>query len=330
MSPISRRAAISLLAAMGASPTAIAQQAGRRRLVGALFSLAADDPEGQARLGAFRDGLRALGWVEGVNLELAVRWSAGDAGQLWRSARELTGLSPAAILAGATTELVALKEATSTVPIVFAQVTDPVGLGVVASLARPGGNTTGVTQQGFSLGAKWVELMRLLSPEIERIGIFFDPSNPANEGYVHAAELVATRFAVRIEPLGVRTPDALRQQTRHFGTSPRGGVILLPGPLGAANRDVFIGEANAARMPSVFAFRYHVISGGLASYGVDNIALYRQAARLTDRVLRGEQPAVLPVENGDAFQMVLNLRTARIIGLDLPPSVVARADEVIE
>jgi putative ABC transport system substrate-binding protein len=330
MRSLSRRAAISLLAAIGASPTAIAQQAGGRRIVGALLSQSADDPEGQARLNAFRDGLRALGWVEGVNLELAVRWSAGDAGQLWRSARELADLAPAAIMASATTALVALKEATSTVPIVFAQVTDPVGLGVVASLARPGGNITGVTQHDFSVGAKWVELLRLLSPETKRIGIFFDPSNPANDGYVQAAELVASRFAVRIEPQGVRTPDALRQQVRIFGTSPHGGVILLPGPLGAANRDIFIGEANAARMPSVFAFRYHVISGGLASYGVENIALYRQAARLTDRVLRGERPAVLPVENGDAFQLVLNLRTARMIGLDLPPSVVARADEVIE
>ncbi len=330
MSCLDRRRALALLAMAGVSSAAIAQPAPNRRLVGVLLSQSADDPEGQARLNAFREGLRSLNWVEGVNLDFDVRWSAGDAGRLQRSARELAALAPAAILASATTALVALKEATSTIPIIFAQVTDPVGLGVVASLARPGGNITGVTQHDFSVGAKWVELLRQLSPSVERVGIFFDPSNPANEGYVEAAASVASSFGMRITPIPVRTPEALRDETRGFGASPGGGVILLPGPLGAANRDVFIAEANAARMPSVFAFRYHVLSGGLACYGVENIALYRQAARLTDRVLRGERPAVLPIENGDAFQLVLNLRTARLIGLELPPAVIARADEVIE
>lgn len=330
MTMFERRRAIALLACAGLPATTMAQPAIGRRVVGALLSQSANDPEGQARLNAFRDGLRSLGWVEGVNLEFAVRWSAGDAAQLRRFARELAVLAPDAILASATTALVELREATSTVPIVFAQVTDPVGLGVVASLARPGGNITGVTQHDFSVGAKWLELLRQLSPAVERVGIFFDPSNPANEGYVEAAESVAASFGMRVIPVPVRTPQALRDETRGFGAAPGGGVILLPGPLGAAHRDLFIAEANAARMPSVFAFRYHVLSGGLACYGVENIALYRQAARLADRVLRGEKPAVLPIENGDAFRLVLNLRTARLIGLDLPATILTRADEVIE
>lgn len=330
MTMIDRRRALALLAMAGVPSGAIAQPSTGRRLVGALLSQSADDPEGQARLNAFRDGLRSLGWIEGVNLEFDVRWSNGDAGRLKRSARELAALAPAAILASATTALVALNDATTTVPIIFAQVTDPVGLGVVASLARPGGNITGVTQHDFTVGAKWVELLRQLSPNVDRVGIVFDPSNPANEGYVEAAGSVASGFGMSVTPIPVRTPQALRDQTRGFGAAPGGGVILLPGPLGAANRDIFIAEANAARMPSVFAFRYHVLSGGLACYGVENIALYRQAARLADRVLRGERPAVLPVENGDAFRLVLNLHTAKLIGLDLPPAILARADEVIE
>jgi putative ABC transport system substrate-binding protein len=329
MSALSRRAALGVVAAALSSP-ALAQTTGNRRLVGALLSQSANDPEGQARLSAFREGLRALGWVEGENLDIAVRWSGGEIQQLQRGARELAALSPAAILASATTALVALKAATSSVPIVFAQVTDPVGLGVVASLARPGGNITGVTQHDFSIATKWLELLREISRDVERVGIFFDPSNPANEGYIDAAKSVATRFSVSVAPFPVRTAEALREQCRNFGATPRGGVILLPGPLGAANRDIFIAEANAARMPSVFAFRYHVLSGGLASYGVENIPLFRQSARLVDRILRGASPSSLPVENGDAFRLVINLRTARAIGLDPSADVLARADEVIE
>ncbi len=327
---IGRRSLLTAGVAAGLLAPALAQAPAAKRLLGALFSQAADDPEGIARLRAVLDGLATFGWLEGVNLELAVRWSGGDADRLRSGARELTELRPAAILASATTALVELKAATSTVPIVFAQVTDPVGLGVVKNLAQPGGNITGITQHDFSIGAKWVELLRELSPALRRVGIFFDPSNPANEGYVSAAQGVASRFGVQVSGMGVSTSATLRDATRSFGLMPGGGVILLPGPLGAAHRDVFIEEANGARMPSVFAFRYHVLSGGLASYGVDNITLYRQSARLLDRVLRGASPATLPVENGDSFKLVLNATTARRIGLTLPISVLARADEVIE
>ena len=245
-------------------------------------------------------------------------------------AAELVALKPDVIFASATVALTALQQATRTIPIVFAQVTDPVGAGFVASLARPGGNITGVTQHEFAIGAKWLELLKQLAPSVARVAILYDPGNPAAAGYLREIDSAAPTFAVQVLPLPVRDGSEIARSVTGFAAEPNGSLILLPGPVGTNNRDQIIALAARHRLPAVYAFRYHVLSGGLASYGIDNIDLYRRAAWYVDRILKGERPAELPVQHATKFQLVINLKTAKALGLDPPIPLLARTDEVIE
>jgi len=242
----------------------------------------------------------------------------------------LVSLKPDLVFAGATSALAAVQQATQTIPIVFAQVTDPVGAGFVASLARPGGNITGVTQQEFSIGVKWLELLKQLAPHLNRVAVLYDADNPASSGYLREIEPSASSFGVVVSRLAVRDNADITRAVDGFASAQGGGMILLPGPVGTANRELIIGLAARHRLPAVYAFRYHVASGGLASYGVDNIDLYRRAAWHIDRILKGEKAAEIPVEHASKFQLIINLKTAKALGLDPPIALLARTDEVIE
>ena len=239
-------------------------------------------------------------------------------------------LKPDVILAAATTALVALQQATRTIPVVFAQVTDPVAAGFVQSLARPGGNITGLTQHEFEIGVKWLELLKQIAPHVTRVAVLYTPDNPATTGYLRTLEPLAPSFNLQLSAFAVRDSVEITRALDQFAGSPNGGLILLPGPVGTTHRQHIIGLAVRHRLPSVFAFRYHVVSGGLASYGVDNIDLYRRAAWYVDRILKGEKPAELPVQHATKFQLVINLKTAKALGLDVPNSLLTRIDEVVE
>jgi putative ABC transport system substrate-binding protein len=329
---VRRREFITLLggAVLGSPHSTFAQTPDGMRRIGALFSQSENDPEGQARVAAFQHGLRELGWIEGRNIQIDTRWAAGGLERMRPHAADLVALKPEVILAGATTALVALQQATRTIPIVFTQVTDPVGAGFVASLARPGGNITGLSQHEFTVSEKWLELLKQLAPRVTRVAVLYDPGNPATAGYLRALEPAATSFGMQLIPSAVRNKAEIARALDAHALEPNGGLILLPGPVGTVNRELIIALAARHRLPAVYAFRYHVVSGGLASYGVDNIDLYRRAAWYADRVLKGEKPAELPVQHATKFQLVINVKTARALGLDVPPMLLARTDEVIE
>jgi putative ABC transport system substrate-binding protein len=327
---VRRREFIAGFGAAAALPLTARAQGERMRRIGALMNLAADDRESQARNAAFLQGLQQLGWTDGRNVRIDYRWAAGNAERFRSYAAELLALAPDIILASASPAVAALQQATRTVPIVFVLVIDPVGAGFVASLARPGGNITGVTQHEFSIGAKWLELLKQLAPRVTRVAVLYDPGNPATRGYLAEMEPATRSLGVTMASFGVRDEAEITRAIEGFATEPNGGLVLLPGPIGTSHREAIIGLAARRRLPAVYAFRYHVVSGGLASYGVDNIDLYRRAAWHVDRVLRGEKPADLPVEHATKFQLVINLKTARTLGLDPPLTLLARTDEVIE
>jgi putative ABC transport system substrate-binding protein len=255
-----------------------AQQGDGMRRIGALFSQGETDPEGQARVAALGQGLQELGWTEGRNLRIEYRWAGGGIDRMRPLAVELVRLDPEVIFASATTSLVALQQTTRTVPIVFAQVTDPVGAGFVQSLARPGGNITGLTQHEFTVGVKWLELLKQIAPVVTRVAVLYDPGNPATAGYLRTMEPAAPSVGLQASSYPVRDRAEIARAIDGFAAEPSGGLILLPGPAGTTNRDLIIALAARHHLPAVYAFRYHVVSGGLISYGVDNIDLFRRAA----------------------------------------------------
>ena len=316
------------LSAPGGS--AFAQGNARKRSIGALFSQAEGDPEGIARMTALRQGLRALGWAEADNLAIDVRWSGGSAERMQTLAAALVARAPEVILAAATTALVALRRATKTVPVVFAQVSDPVAAGFIESLARPGGNITGLTQHEFEIGAKWLELLKRAAPQLARVGVLYQPANPATAGYLRAMEAAARTLQLQLTPLPMRERAEIASAVTQFAQGGRGGLVLLPGPLGSVNRALIIALSEHHRLPAIFAFRYHVISGGLMSYGIDNLELYRRAAWYIDRILKGAKPGDLPVEHASKFQFVINLKAAKTLGLNIPLAMLTSADEVLE
>ena len=307
-----------------------AQQADRVRRIGVLFGIAENDPEGRNRLDAFRQELEKLGWVAGQNVQVDYRWAGGDLERLRAQAAELVQLKPDVLVAGATLSLVALQQATRDIPIVFAQVTDPVGAGFVTSLARPGGNITGFTQHEFAIGVKWLELLKELAPRVKRVAVIYDAENPAAAGYLATITAAVPAFPVELTSTGVRNTAEIERAIGAIAGTPDGGIIVLPGPATSNRRDRIIALAERHRLPAVYAFRYWVVSGGLASYGIDNIELYRLAANYVDRILKGEKPADLPVQHTTKFQLVINLKTAKALGLDPPITLLARTDEVIE
>jgi putative tryptophan/tyrosine transport system substrate-binding protein len=332
MSGMGRREFVALLGGAAASwPLAVrAQQGERMRRIGVLMYLGAgDDAEGQARLAAFAQALRQLGWTEGRNLRIDTRWANAD--DIRRHATELVALAPDVLLAGTGTPTVApLLEATRSVPIVFAIAIDPVGAGFVASLARPGGNATGFTAYEYSMSGKWLELLKEIAPRVTRVAVLRDPAVASGIGLFSAVQIVAPSLGVEAIPVDVRDPAEIDRVVTAFASGSNGGLIVTGGALATVHRQLIAALAARHKLPAVFASRPYVTAGGLISYGPDLVDQFRRAAGYIDRILRGEKPADLPVQAPTKYELVVNLKGAKAIGLDIPATVLARADEVIE
>ena len=307
-----------------------AQQLDRVRRIGILTNLPETDPEGRVRIQAFRDGLKQLGWIEGQNIGIEIRSYAANPERARAYAAELVAIKPDVILAAPSSALAALQRETRDIPVVFAQVGDPVANGFVDSLAHPGGNITGFATTEFTLGAKWVELLKQIAPSISRACVFYDPANPSAVGYLPSLEGAARRFDIRISTTAVHNADEIQRTIEDFASEPEGALIPIASALVTLRRDLVISLATRFRLPTVHAYRTYPASGGLASYGVDNIDTYRRAASYADRLLKGEKPSDLPVQLPTKFELVINLRTAKALGLTVPHTLLARADEVIE
>jgi len=293
-----------------------------------IAGLSENDPEGQLRMTAFRDGLQSFGWIEGRNLDLHVYWNSGNAAQLRASADELVRIGPEVAFAGNTAALLALRAVTSTLPTVFAQVTDPVGSGFVESIARPGRNTTGFALYEYNVAAKWAELLREIAPRTACIGVIYDASNDAER---HLPQLErALSPDVRLLSFSVHTRPEIEKAIEQIGSQSNAALIALPGPLAVANHEVIVELAIEHRLPLFYPYRYFAVAGGLVSYGPDLLDQYRSAAGYVDRILRGEQAADLPVQIPTKYTLVINLKTAKVLGLEVPPKLLAVADEVIE
>jgi putative tryptophan/tyrosine transport system substrate-binding protein len=318
-------------AAMVAWPlTARAQQADRMRRIGILMALASDDPQGQARLVAFVQGLQELAWTDGRNVRIDTRWAAGDADRFRKYAAELVALAPDVILASGGTGVGALLQATRTVPIVFAQTNDPVGAGYVDSLARPGGNATGFTNMEYGMSGKYLELLKEIVPRMARAAVLRDPTIPQGIGQFGAIQAVAPSLGVEVRPIDVRDAPEIERAVTAFAQSANGGLIVTGSALTAVHRDLIITLAGQHKLPAVYWDRFFVTGGGLISYGPDSIDPYRRAAGYVDRILKGEKPADLPVQAPTKYELVINLNTARALGIDVPASLLSLADEVIE
>jgi putative ABC transport system substrate-binding protein len=327
-----RREVITLLGGAAAWPLAArAQQPERMRRVGVLIASAADDSENQARMAALLQGLTQLGWTDGRNLRIDTRWATTDADELRRHATELAALAPDVLVAASGTATAApLLQATRTVPIVFVVVVDPIGAGFVASLARPGGNATGFTMFEYGLSGKWLELLKQIAPGVTRAAVLRDPSIASGIGQFAAVQAVAPSFGVELSPVDVRDAPEIERAVTAFVQSGNGGLIVTPSPVANRYRDLIATLAARHRLPAVYGSRQYVAAGGLMSYGPDLIDQFRRAAGYVDRILKGEKPAELPVQTPTKYELVINMRTAKALGLDVPATVLARADEVIE
>ena len=328
---IGRREFITLLGGAGAWPVAArAQQAGERmRRIGVLINMAADDPESRARLSALVEGLQELGWTVGRNLRIDYRWSEGDAERYRRQAAEIFALEPDVIVSWGA-EIASLQKASRPVPIVFAQSIDPVGSGMVASLARPGGNATGFTQFEYSLSGKWVELLKQLAPGITRAAVLRDFGSSAGIGQWAIIQAGASSIGMETVPINLREPSQIEQAVREFAHSGNGGLIITMSVSGLRHRQLIVRLAARHKLPAIYPERFYVADGGLISYGPNIVDQYRRAASYVNRILKGEKPADLPVQAPTKYELTINLRIAKALGLDVPPPLLARADEVIE
>jgi len=326
-----RREFITVVGGAAVWPLAVgAQEPERVRRVGVLMNLAPDDPEGQVRLKVFLQALEKQGWAEGRNLRVDTCWGAGKAERYRGCAAELIGLAPDVVLAGSGSAMPALMDATRSLPIVFVQTVDPVGSGYVASLAKPDGNATGFTQFEYSMGGKWLELLKQIAPHVKRVAILRDLATNEGPAQFAAVQLAAPGLGMESVPIGVRDAGEIERGIATFAAKPDGGLIITASAYTAVNRDVIIGLAARHRLPAVYPFRYHVVSGGLVSYGPEPRESYQRAAGYVNRILKGERPGDLPVQAATSFELVVNLKTAKALGLVIPESLVARADEVIE
>jgi putative ABC transport system substrate-binding protein len=328
---IRRREVITLLGGAAAWPlTARARQHERMRRIGVIFNLTPDDPEGQVRNAAFLQALQELGWTVGRNLQIDHRWTSADPDRIRKSVAELVALAPDVIQATSSPVTAALLQATRTVPIVYAQVADPVGSGLVESLARPGGNATGFTVFEYGISVKWLELLKEIAPQVMRAAILRDPAIASGIGQMAAIQGVAPGFGVELHPLGVRDATEIERAVTAFARSSNGGLIVTASPLTLLHRELIISLAVRHQLPTVYPLRFFVADGGLISYGPNTIDPYRRAAVYVDRILKGEKPADLPVQAPTKYELVVNIKTAKALGLDVPPTLLARADEVIE
>jgi putative ABC transport system substrate-binding protein len=327
----SRRSFITLLGGAAAWPLgARAQQPGRVRRIGMLTFYAQTDREGQARIGVFVDTLQRSGWSDGRNVRIEYRWSAGDAGREKASAAELVRSTTDMIVVAGWTALAELQRLTSTIPVVFTQVSDPVGSGFVASLARPGGNISGFQNFEPAIGGKWLGVLKEAVPKMRRAAVLFGSDSVASVAMLHAAEAVAPTLDVQVTAVDVHGGVEMERAIATFASQPDGGLIVTPHPTLPADRVSIILLAARHRLPTVYPFRYFAAEGGLMSYGPDQIDQWRGAATYVDRILRGEKPGELPVQAPAKYELVINLKAAKVIGLEVPTTVLARADEVIE
>jgi putative tryptophan/tyrosine transport system substrate-binding protein len=328
---IDRRQLITTLGsvAVGWPLAARAQQVGIKR-IGVLMTIVADDPLSKARYTAFVQGLQELGWVDGRNVRIDVRWTDGSAEHAHPLAAELVALAPDVVLTAGAFHVAAIQQASRTVPIVFVSVTDPVGGGLVASMAHPGGNATGFILAEFGTSAKWLQLLKELSPQITRAAVVLDPSNPTGTGQFGSIQSAASSVGVILTPVDVRNAGELERGVAEFARTPIGGLIVPANPLAMGQRDLIVALSAHHRLPAIYFNRSFVESGGLVSYGPDTIDQFRRAAGYVDRILKGEKPADLPVQAPTKYELVINLKTAKVLGLTVPQTLLATADEVIE
>src|SRR5947199_5386696 len=326
-----RREFISLLGgAAGAWPLAArAQQSDRMRRIGVLMN-AAEDSDQQANLAAFTQALQQLGWSDGGNVQIETRWAGGSPAEIRRHAGELVALAPDVILATGTAAMGPFLQATRTVPIVFVNVADPVGAGFVDSLSHPGGNATGFIQFEYSLSGKWVELLKQIAPGVTRAAVLRDPTITSGIGQFAVIQSVAQTVGVEVSAINPRDAGEIERAVTTFAAVPNGGLIVAASALAVLHRELIIALAARHKLPAVYYRRYFVTTGGLISYGYDTVAQFRGAAGYVDRILKGEKPANLPVQAPTKYELVINLKTAKALGLEVPPMVLARAEEVIE
>jgi putative ABC transport system substrate-binding protein len=325
-----RREFITLLGGMAACPFAArAQQPERMRRIGVLAVWAKDDAEGQARLAAFQQGLQKSGWTVGQDVRLDYRWAVSSA-DLPKYAAELVALAPDVILATGSPAMGPLLQATRAVPIVFAIVPDPVGGGFVDSLARPGGNATGFMQFEYSLSGKWLELLKQIAPGVTRAAVLRDPAVSTGIGLFGAIQTAAPSIGIEVSPVNVRDAGEIERDIAAFARSSNGGLIVTGSALVQLHRNLIITLAARHRLPAIYPARFFVTGGGLISYGADLVDQYRRAAGYVDRILKGEKPGDLPVQAPTKYELAINLKTAKTLGLTVPPTLLARADEVIE
>jgi putative ABC transport system substrate-binding protein len=307
-----------------------AQQKERVRRIGILLPANASDAEFQAWVGAFVQGLALLGWNVGGNAQLETRWAGGNAEDIRRHATELVALAPDVILAHGASTVSRLLQATRTVPIVFPVAFDPVGAGLVDSLPRPGGNVTGFMTTEYSIGGKWLELLKQIAPNVTRVAIFRDTTTPTGSAMFGAIQAAASSLGVEAIPVNMRDAGEIERAVTEFARSPNGGLVLTASGLAFLHRDLIIALAAQHKLPAVYFERVSATAGGLASYGADFVDLYRRAAGYVDRILKGEKPAELPVQASTKYKLVINLKTAKALGVALPPAVLAGVDEVLE
>jgi putative ABC transport system substrate-binding protein len=311
------------------SQASFAQQAGIRR-IGALLIQLENDPESRARNGAFLQALQQLGWTDGRNLRIEYRWSAGNAADTRKYAIELVALAPEVIITGGAAPLAQLLQATQSIPIVFVLVADPVGAGFVDSLARPGGNATGFTALEYSFGGKWLELLKEIAPDVTRAAVLRDLSISVGIGLFSAIQSAAPSVRVEVSPVNVRDAAEIEQGIAAFARTSNGGLIVTASPSAFVHRDLIVALANRHKLPAVYPAPEFVTAGGLIAYGPDALDQFRRAAGYVDRILKGARPADLPVQHPTKYELVINLKTAKTLGLEIPPTVLSRADKVIE
>jgi ABC-type uncharacterized transport system substrate-binding protein len=327
---VRRREFITLLGGAAAWPLAArAQQGERMRRIGVLMSLAVDDPEAPARVGAFSQGLAELGWTIGRNVRIDYRWYAGDADTARKYAVELVALAPDVVLASGTPGVTAIQQVNRPVPIVFALVADPVGAGFVNNLARPGGNATGFMLYEYSLSGKWLELFKQIAPHVAQVAVLRDQTSAAGIGQFSAIQALAASLGVQVSPVNARNANEVENGIATFAHTPNGGLIVTGTP-SAIHRHLIIKLAAQYKLPAIYTYRSSAVDGGLISYGPDRVDQYRRAASYVDRILKGEKPGDLPVQAPTKYELVINLKTAKTLGIDIPTSVLATADEVIE
>jgi putative tryptophan/tyrosine transport system substrate-binding protein len=326
-----RRDFITLIGGVMTWPLAArAQQPSGMPRIGLLSVFAESDPEGQAWVRQLIQRLQELGWVNGSNVRIDFRFGEADAARLSTLATELIELRPDLIFAVTTNAAAALRQQTLSIPIVFVQVADPVGQGFVTNLARPEGNITGFTNFEFSIGGKWLQVLSECAPGVSAVAVVFDPNLPTWAPYLRSIEAAAPTFGVRLTPAGVRDAADIDQRLAAFAREPNGALVVLPSPIAIQNRQSIIAAAARQRLPAVYPYRLFAVNGGFISYGVDVPDLYKRAASYVDRILRGAKVTELPVQQPTRYELAINLKTAKALGIDVPPTLLARADEVIE